>query len=117
MAPPKSIYNSHKIKLVSFAIFILVGLIVTGSVFTREKFHLNEKVLQKAYEKYGQDAKMRLIHWENSLKKDSIPEREKLETINSFFNQQMVFVNDTDLYGVKDYWATPVEFISRGAGD
>ncbi|NMC97652.1 MAG: sulfate adenylyltransferase [Deltaproteobacteria bacterium] len=60
---------------------------------------------------------MRLIHWENSLKKDSIPEREKLETINSFFNQQMVFVNDTDLYGVKDYWATPVEFISRGAGD
>jgi len=117
LAHPKSIYNSHKVKLVSFMIFVLAGLIVTGSVFTREKFHLNEKVLQKAYEKYGQDAKMRLIHWENSLKKDNIPEREKLETINSFFNQQMVFVNDTDLYGVKDYWATPVEFISRGAGD
>ena len=32
-------------------------------------------------------------------------------------NEKTAFVNDADLYGVKDYWATPVEFLSRGAGD
>ncbi|HRZ78172.1 MAG TPA: transglutaminase-like cysteine peptidase, partial [Bacteroidales bacterium] len=27
------------------------------------------------------------------------------------------FVSDAELYGVADYWATPTEFIARGAGD
>ena len=60
---------------------------------------------------------MRLVSWEDILKDDGATDREKLEKINSFFNKKIVFVNDIDLYGVKDYWATPVEFLSRGAGD
>lgn len=117
MAPLESSKSSNKIKLILFFIFISVGLVVTDSVFTREKFHIDQKVLQKTQEKYGQEARMRLVDWEEIIRNDGISDREKLETINSFFNKKIVFANDMDLYGVKDYWATPVEFISRGAGD
>jgi len=59
----------------------------------------------------------RLIQWEDLIRRDkSSTDSEKLEKVNDFFNK-MEFVNDIDLWGVKDYWATPVEFICRGAGD
>lgn len=117
MAPLKSIKKTSKIGFLFFFVVVAVGLILAMSVFTGEKFHLDPKVLQKAQEKYGLTAKMRLVSWEEILKNDYASDREKLEKINSFLNKNIVFVNDIDLYGVKDYWATPVEFISRGAGD
>jgi predicted transglutaminase-like cysteine proteinase len=98
-------------------LLIFTGLVITGSVLTGEKFHLDEKVLQQAQGKYGREARSRLVDWEDILKKDGGAEREKLETVNSFFNKKIAFVNDMDLYGQKDYWATPVEVLSRGAGD
>jgi len=117
LAPLKSTVNSNKLTIILFFIAVGIGLVVTGSVFTGRNFHLDEKVLQKAQEKYGQEARNRLASWEDLLNHNGITDREKLEKINSFLNKKIVFVNDADLYGVKDYWATPVEFISRGAGD
>ncbi len=117
MAPLKSTVNSNTIKIILFLVVIGIELVITGSVFTGRKFHIDEKVLQKAQEKYGQEAWSRLVSWENLLNNDGATDREKLEKINSFFNKKIVFVNDMDLYGEKDYWATPVEFLSRGAGD
>ena len=117
MASLESSENSNKIKLILFWVCILVGLIVTGSVFTGEKFHIDPKVLQKVQEKYGQEARMRLVSWEDLLQDNSATDREKLQKINSFFNKKIVFVNDIDNYGVEDYWATPVEALSTGGGD
>ena len=117
MTPIKIISNTNNIKYILFTAVFLAGLVVTGLVFTKEKFHLDDKVLQKAQERYGQEARTRLISWEDTLRNDGGSDREKLERVNSFFNKNIVFVNDADLYGVKDYWATPVECLSRGAGD
>lgn len=117
MAPLEPTVNSNKIKITMFLVVVLVGLIVTGYVFTGEKFHIDQKILQKAQDKYGQEARGRLVSWEEILKHDSSTDREKLEKINSFFNKKIVFANDIDIYGVNDYWATPVEFLSRGTGD
>ena len=97
---------------------ILVGLVITGSVFTGEKFHIDQNVLQKTQEKYGKEAIMRLVSWEELLQRYSdATDREKLEKVNSFFNKNIAFVSDMDNYGVEDYWATPVESLSRGAGN
>lgn len=117
MAPLKSTKNSNKIKFLIFFVLVILGLIVTASVFTREKFRIDPKVLQKAQDKYGQEARARLVTWEDILRNDGGSDSEKLEKINSFFNKNIFFVDDITLYGVKDYWATPVEFLSRGAGD
>jgi len=117
LAPLESAVNSNKITIKLFLVVVLVGLVITGSVFTGEKFHIDPKVLQKVQEKYGQEARMRLVSWEDLLQDNSATDREKLQKINSFFNKKIVFVNDIDNYGVEDYWATPVEALSRGAGD
>ena len=117
MAPLESSKNSNQIKILTFLVLVLIGLIVTGYVFTGEKFHIDQKILQKAQDKYGQEARGRLVSWEDILKHEGSTDREKLEKINSFFNKKIVFSNDIDIYGVNDYWATPVEFLSRGTGD
>lgn len=42
---------------------------------------------------------------------------EKLNRVNAFFNQRLLFRNDKSVWGAGDYWATPMEFLRKGAGD
>jgi len=41
----------------------------------------------------------------------------KLKLVNDFFNQNITFVNDINLWDTEDYWATPTEILTAGAGD
>ena len=54
------------------------------------------------------------LRWKTLLRQmqDKTP-REQIEGINSFFNQ-VPYIEDAQNYGKSDYWATPVEFLSRG---
>jgi predicted transglutaminase-like cysteine proteinase len=45
------------------------------------------------------------------------PEREQLNAVNRFFNQQLSFQDDTRIWRQTDYWATPVESLIKAAGD
>ena len=45
------------------------------------------------------------------------PAPEQLARVNDFFNQRVRFVDDVDLWGQADYWATPMETLAHGAGD
>ncbi len=66
---------------------------------------------------YGPRAGKRVESWRNELSKyKSLPERDKLTKVNNFFNQ-LYFVNDINLWGKNDYWATPLEFLGSNAGD
>lgn len=42
---------------------------------------------------------------------------ERVERVNAFFNRQIRYVEDDQLWGQSDYWASPVETIGHGAGD
>jgi predicted transglutaminase-like cysteine proteinase len=41
----------------------------------------------------------------------------RLSTMNDFFNRRILFVDDLDLWGQLDYWASPLETLGRGRGD
>lgn len=43
--------------------------------------------------------------------------REQVERVNAFFNRRIRYVEDDQLWGQSDYWASPVETIGHGAGD
>lgn len=43
--------------------------------------------------------------------------QEKLNRVNAFFNQRLLFRADQAVWGENDYWATPVESLRKGAGD
>ncbi|MBE3610108.1 transglutaminase-like cysteine peptidase [Campylobacter californiensis] len=66
---------------------------------------------------YGENAKRRVVALNalmNSLKNES--EQEKLKKVNEFFNS-LRWANDMEVWGKKDYWATRMEFLGKGAGD
>ncbi|WP_449430352.1 cysteine protease LapG [Pseudomonas putida] len=44
-------------------------------------------------------------------------ELERLQAVNLFFNQQLRYVEDIDLWREVDYWATPIQSLLKGAGD
>jgi len=56
----------------------------------------------------------RVMLWKAEIQrlKDKSP-REQVEGVNAFLNA-VPYVEDTDNYSKTDYWATPVEFLSRG---
>lgn len=85
---------------------------------TAGNFSLDRALLRRAEEKYGQGAYKRLTEWEEVIRTDrSKTDREKLEKVNLFFNSRIRFANDADIWGVEDYWATPIELLCRAAGD
>ncbi|PMH43108.1 sulfate adenylyltransferase [Vibrio sp. 10N.286.49.B3] len=66
---------------------------------------------------YGERAGLRVRTWRNEMGLIfDLPETEQLNRVNQFFNQ-LNFVDDIRLWGKKDYWATPLEFLGSNAGD
>jgi predicted transglutaminase-like cysteine proteinase len=47
----------------------------------------------------------------------SLGEEAKLKKINDFFNQNIAFDDDINIWQQTDYWATPLETIGRGRAD
>jgi predicted transglutaminase-like cysteine proteinase len=41
----------------------------------------------------------------------------RLNRVNEFFNRHLLFRDDTEVWGQQDYWASPLETVSKGAGD
>ncbi|BBM67444.1 transglutaminase-like cysteine peptidase [Vibrio alfacsensis] len=66
---------------------------------------------------YGERAGKRVMTWRSNLDTyQSFGSQEKLKAVNDFFNQ-LYFVDDIKLWGKKDYWATPLEFLGSNGGD
>ncbi|MEE4279043.1 MAG: transglutaminase-like cysteine peptidase [Halieaceae bacterium] len=56
--------------------------------------------------------------WQALLKAArSAPAVDKLQAANDFFNTRLAWRSDEEIYGVEDYWATPLEVLGRRAGD
>ncbi|AHZ68945.1 periplasmic protein-like protein [Pseudomonas mandelii JR-1] len=78
------------------------------------------QILQIAEKRYGPlgPAQGRIEAWSQMLKSElNQPEREQLDAVNRFFNQQLNFQDDTRIWRQTDYWATPEESLIKGAAD
>jgi len=68
--------------------------------------------------KYGDEAfKMATELNQLVIQLNSASESEKLKQMNDFFNRHIEFGDDIFVWGVSDYWASPLESIGKGAGD
>ena len=47
----------------------------------------------------------------------SLPRLQKIEAVNTFFNQNIDYKEDRQAWNQDDYWATPLETMTKGAGD
>lgn len=41
----------------------------------------------------------------------------KLQAVNQFFNRRILFRDDSEVWGMVDYWASPLELLDKGEGD
>lgn len=104
-----SIFLNNSFRRLFFAA-ILIPSVVVG-------FDLSEKLLTYVEERFGTEAKTRLLNWQDlAIEIADKTELEKVEQVNNFFNQTR-FVSDLRHWGKEDYWATPVEMLITNAGD
>jgi predicted transglutaminase-like cysteine proteinase len=60
----------------------------------------------------------RLSSWRSLIEQGgALDERSKLQTVNDFINRSVSYGTDRQIWGMDDYWATPLETLSRGRGD
>jgi len=108
-------YQIKKRTLITwFALFFALLLATTtiNALNTRE-----QRWVDAVTKTYGVKAGRRVEAWRKMQDKlKPLPTQLKLQRVNQFMNQ-MHFVNDIDLWGKNDYWATPLEFLGAGAGD
>ena len=64
------------------------------------------------------EGQQRIDAWQRLLaSQKQVGEQEQLNVVNLFFNKQMRYVEDIDLWHAVDYWETPIEALWKGAGD
>lgn len=73
---------------------------------------------QQLIARFGPARLVLLKDWQAQLEASKkLPEAEKLQRLNDFFNRNIVFGEDITIWNQTDYWATPLETIGRGQGD
>ena len=98
---------------------VVVGftLLAVTSPIAQQKTVFTPQVYARIDSIYGTEASEDVAKWRQlvaELQSEDLDE--KLYQINRFFNR-FDFVDDLVHWQQKDYWATPIEFISTGAGD
>lgn len=95
---------------------LLAGLFMGG---LRADWDFSQ-ISRRATELYGPlgEGQQRIDAWQHLLAtQKQIGELEKLKVVNQFFNTQVRYVEDIDLWHQDDYWETPIEALWKGAGD
>jgi predicted transglutaminase-like cysteine proteinase len=88
-----------------------------ATLVVAEGIALGPEVINSVREKYGEPAVKRVMNWQRLMQKGKgESEEKKLSMVNDFFNR-LRFRSDITLWGKNDYWATPIEAMSKGAGD
>lgn len=80
---------------------------------------LNEQqIKQTAQRKYGAKGVQNVDKWFTKMASlQSMPEEQQLKEINSFWNRIALGGEDITIWGVEDYWASPLETLGRAQAD
>jgi predicted transglutaminase-like cysteine proteinase len=99
----------------SCSVLLLMG---TALLYAKSSSQLNEpEIVNALYSHYGERAAKRGQAWFNMMQGAyNLSELEKLKNVNNFFNL-LRFIDDIKLWGEKNYWATPIEFLGVNGGD
>lgn len=75
-------------------------------------------MLEKIRQRYGEEAYQNVMRMNELFAQvASASEMTKVHMVNDFTNQHVLFVDDMTLWGMEDYWASPLETFGKGAGD
>jgi len=113
MRPPSAQRVSRWARLLAL---LLAGLLAWQPSTALDYAAMAETVAQR----WGPAGTNRLKNWQGMLQEGMRPdssELERLTLVNTFFNKNIRFGTDLEVWEQEDYWATPLETLGRGAGD
>ena len=113
MRPPSPQRVSRWARLLAL---LLAGLLAWQPSTALDYAAMAETVAQR----WGPAGTNRLKSWQGMLQEGMRPdssELERLTLVNTFFNKNIRFGTDLEVWEQEDYWATPLETLGRGAGD
>ncbi len=91
-------------------------LLVVQLAMAREGV-FSELIVNNFRIRYGQPATERLLSWEQLMMTNANSDIDtQLVRVNDFFNR-FEWLTDQEIWGRRDYWATPLEMIGVNAGD
>jgi len=96
-------------------LLFLLGLF--GYILMAKEPYVDKQLQDRIAKKYKIFAKKRFYYLQKTL--DSVQngtDFEKLDAVNRFYND-VRYASDMKVYGKKDYWATPWEFLGKDRGD
>jgi predicted transglutaminase-like cysteine proteinase len=94
----------------------IIGLLASA-LCTAGEFTLTRQAIARINQEHGEQARQRVMHWQELIRSSAdLSDMQKLRGVNDFFNA-LEFVNDIDHWGMKDYWATPLETLVSDGGD
>jgi len=99
-----------------FLALLLAGLLAWQPSTALDNAAMAESVTQR----WGAAGTNRLKSWQSMVQEGLRPdssELERLALVNTFFNKNIRFGTDLEVWEQEDYWATPLETLGRGAGD
>jgi predicted transglutaminase-like cysteine proteinase len=107
-------------RLYRHSLFILLLASLLFALPGSARLNISDELLAKIEQQYNRFARQRVEGWRELVENPAnhaLPEKEKLQLVNAFFNANVQFIDDIDLWKKKDYWATPLEMLAIGAGD
>lgn len=77
-----------------------------------------DKTQALALQRYGARTAETVGAWRRLIEESrTLPDSDKLNKVNSFFNRRVLYETDAVVWQQEDYWATPLEFMGRATGD
>lgn len=95
--------------LLTVAVGLALGVVADSDLNRMERL---------ADARYGPATGDLVARWRDLINETSaMPTADKLARVNRFFNRQVRWRQDVDIWGQNDYWATPLETLGRREGD
>ncbi len=98
----------------AWALLLGLWLVLVASIAAPDL----DKTQALAQQRYGARAAETVAAWRRMMEEArALSDADKLTQVNTFFNRRILFEDDIVIWQQADYWATPLEFMGRGAGD
>ena len=102
-------------KAIVMMLSVIAALAFSACYLTAMALDMNQ--IQASFKKMGGHAQI-LTEWQIMLHDaNELPVNDKLKRVNEFFNRHIAFAENKEVWGKDDYWATPLESLSKTRGD
>ncbi|MBF7052977.1 transglutaminase-like cysteine peptidase [Halomonas sp. KAO] len=118
MPPPHSPSRYSRRGLLGGGLILLTTLCIGGWPGPVEASFRPDQLRLVMRNRYGDRGSTMLEEWFALLERlASQPLQTQLRDTNDFFNRRIRWLDDIDIWGQEDYWATPLETMGKAQGD